>query len=162
MLVGLRWPSRLCHSCAADCWPVHARAAWCAWELMLSATNVKRLVCMGLLLAPSCARMHTPPGHLICLPSPFALTLAPARCALISLNSWHPAVGTQSTSRSSTICGCFCGCFTASHNVPFPAAAVGASPKNYRLLAINGGIYRLFANVVWDLGCCVSGKWLSG
>jgi len=125
MLVGLRWPSRLCHSCAADCWPVHARAAWCAWELMLSATNVKRLVCMGLLLAPSCARMHTPPGHLICLPSPFALTLAPARCALISLNSWHPAVGTQSTSRSSKICGCFCGCFTASLTVPFPATVGG-------------------------------------
>ena len=51
MLVGLRWPSLLCHSCAADCCgPVVARAAECAGELMLSAVNVKRLEWMGLLL----------------------------------------------------------------------------------------------------------------
>ena len=157
--MGLRWPSRLCHSCASDCWPVHAS---CLVRMGVDAFCYEREEIGVYGIAAGCARMHTPPGHLICLPSLFALTLAPARCALISLNSWHPAIGTQSTSRSSTICGCFCGCFTASHNVPFPAAAVGASPKNYRLLAINGGIYRLFANVVRDLGCCVSGKWLSG
>jgi hypothetical protein len=43
LLVGLKWTSHLCHSCAADCWHVHAGGAECALELMLSTKNVKKL-----------------------------------------------------------------------------------------------------------------------